>query len=129
MGAVRQTHSMEVKTRISPKPPMEVGQRLGVVLRAQSLDTVFSLVVLWLLQQVMKMKRSPKHWLQVVQPQLDVVQKTHSLGEETIHPPKLSLEVGQLLDVASKAQSLELFDQLFARVEIASEKWFPLPGV
>ena len=123
MGAVRQTHSMEAKTKISPKPLLEVRRQLRVALRAQSL------VVLWLLQQVMKMKRSPKHWLQVVQPQLDVVQKTHSLGEETIHPPKLSLEVGQLLDVASKAQSLELFDQLFARVEIASEKWFPLPGV
>ena len=129
MGAVRQTHSMEMKTRISPKPPLDVDQRLSVVLRAQSLETVFSLVVLWLLQQVMKMKRSPKHWLQVVQPQLDVVQKTHSLGEETIHPPKLSLEVRQLLDVASKAQSLQLFDQLFAGVEMASESWSSLPGV
>ena len=60
---------------------------------------------------------------------MGAVQKTLPLGEETIHPPKLSLEVRQLLDVASKAQSLQLFDQLFARVEIASEKWFPLPGV
>ena len=59
----------------------------------------------------------------------DVVQKTHSLGEETSHPPKLSLEVGQLLHVAPKSQSLELFAQLFARVEIASETWSPLPGV
>ena len=94
-------------------------------LRTQSLDTDASLVVSWLLQQVMKMKRSPKHWLQVVQPQLDVVQKTHSQVEETNHPPKLSLEVGQLLHVAPKAQSLELFDQLFAGVEIPSESWPP----
>ena len=102
---------------------------MGVVLRTQSLDTDFSLVVSWLLQQVMKMRRSPKHWWQVVKPQLDVVQKTHSLGEETNHPLQLSLEVGQLLHVAPKAQSLELFDQLFAGVEIASESWSPLPGV
>ena len=129
MGAVRQTHSMGVKTSISPKPPFEKGQRLRLVLRAQSLDSVFSLVVVWLLQHVMKMKRTPKLWLQVVQRQLDVVQKTHPLDEETIEPPKLSLEVRQLLDVASKAQSLQLFDQFFARVEIASEKCFPLPGV
>ena len=95
-------------------------------LRTQSLDTDASLVVSWLLQHMMKMRPSPETWWQVVQPQLHVEQKTHSLGEQTIHPMQLSLEVEQLLHVAPNAQSLQLFEQPFVDVEIPSESWHPL---
>ena len=74
------------------------------------------------------MKRSPKDCWEVVEPQFDVEQKTHSLGEQTNHTLQLSLEVRQLSHVAPKAQSLELCAQLFAGVEIPSESWAPLPG-
>ena len=45
-----------------------------------------------------------------VQQQVRPVRQTHYLGDETYHPPKLSLEVGQLFHVAAKTQSMEHFD-------------------
>ena len=57
----------------------------------------------------------------------DVVQKTHSLDEETNNPLHFSLEVRQLLHVAPKVQQLELFEQLFARNEMPSESCTPTP--